>query len=55
MQFLVNLNREYDSVELQILSIDPLPILEMAHYLVSQVETHKQINNYVSTTYAFMA
>lgn len=38
MHFLMHLNNEFDSVKSQILSLDPLPSLNKAYYLVMQVE-----------------
>ncbi|CAM8968144.1 unnamed protein product [Rhodiola kirilowii] len=55
MQFLANLNGEYDSVKSQILSSDPLPSVSKAYYTVLQVEKQKQIGSTVPESTAFMA
>lgn len=38
MQFLLKLNLDYDSVKSQILSVQPLPTVSRAFYIVLQVE-----------------
>ncbi|KAL9675666.1 hypothetical protein QQ045_003870 [Rhodiola kirilowii] len=55
MQFLANLNGEYDSVKSQILSSDPLPSVSKAYYTVLQVEKQKQIGSTVPESTALMA
>lgn len=55
MHFLMHLNNEFESVKSQILSLDPLPSLNKAYYLVMQVEKQKQITNNVIDLVAFMA
>ncbi|XP_071708952.1 uncharacterized protein [Rutidosis leptorrhynchoides] len=43
MQFLMNLNDDYESVRSQIISMDPLPSVNKAYYIVQQVEKQKQV------------
>lgn len=42
IDFLMGLNGEYESVRSQIISMDPVPSLSKAYYIVMQVETQKK-------------
>ncbi|GKA86819.1 retrovirus-related pol polyprotein from transposon TNT 1-94, partial [Tanacetum coccineum] len=42
IQFLMKLNDDFESVRSQILSMDPLPNVNKAYYIVQQVEKQKQ-------------
>ncbi|XP_039121731.1 uncharacterized protein LOC120258408 [Dioscorea cayenensis subsp. rotundata] len=55
MQFLMRLNDDYESVRNHILSMDPLPSINRAYYLVQQVETQKQVTHFVPESSAFFA
>lgn len=55
MQFLMSLNDDFESVRNQILSMDPLPSINKANYIVQQVEKKKQVINHVHEPSAFFA
>ncbi|XP_071719575.1 uncharacterized protein [Rutidosis leptorrhynchoides] len=55
MQFLMNLNDDYESVRSQIISMDPLPTVNKAYYIVQQVEKQKQVTTHVAEPTAFFA
>ncbi|GKC80235.1 hypothetical protein Tco_1131009, partial [Tanacetum coccineum] len=55
VQFLMKLNDDYESVRNQILSMDPLPNVNKAYYIVQQVKKQKQVTNYVADPMAFFA
>ncbi|XP_071695330.1 uncharacterized protein [Rutidosis leptorrhynchoides] len=55
IQFLMRLNDEYEFVRSQILSMDPLPSLNKAYYIVQQVEKQKQVTQNDPTPTAFFA
>ncbi|PWA71475.1 hypothetical protein CTI12_AA280540 [Artemisia annua] len=42
MQFLMRLNDDFEAVRNQVLSMDPLPNINKAYYIVQQVEKQKQ-------------
>ncbi|GKB73377.1 NSP-interacting kinase 1-like protein, partial [Tanacetum coccineum] len=46
MHFLMKLNDEFESVRNQILSMDPLPNINKAYYIVQQVEKQKQVTHH---------
>ena len=55
MQFLMRLNDDFESVRNQILSMDPLPNINKAYYIVQQVEKQKQVTHSVADPTAFFA
>nr|GEX24917.1 hypothetical protein [Tanacetum cinerariifolium] len=55
VQFFMKLNDDYESVRNQILSMDPLPNVNKAYYIVQQVEKQKQVTNHVADPMAFFA
>lgn len=55
MQFLMKLNDDFESVRNQILSMDPLPNINKAYYIVQQVEKQKQVTTHVNEPTAFFA
>ncbi|GJZ61198.1 hypothetical protein Tco_0617335 [Tanacetum coccineum] len=55
MQFLMKLNDKFEYVRNQILSIDPLPNINKAYYIVQQVEKQKQVTQHVNDPAAFFA
>ncbi|GKA24643.1 NSP-interacting kinase 1-like protein [Tanacetum coccineum] len=55
MQFLMRLNDDFEAVRNQILSMDPLPNLNKAYYIVQQVEKQKQVTHQVADPTAFFA
>nr|XP_043639702.1 uncharacterized protein LOC122610813 [Erigeron canadensis] len=55
MQFLMKLNDDYESVRNQILSMDPLPTINKAYYIVQQVEKQKQVTHHTPDHTAFFA
>lgn len=55
MQFLMRLNDDYEAVRSQILSMDPLPNVNRAYYIVQQVEKQKQVTNNVGDPTTFFA
>ncbi|XP_074283078.1 uncharacterized protein LOC141607628 [Silene latifolia] len=48
IQFLINLNSNYDGVRTQILSLDPLPSINKVLALLQKIERQKQITDTVS-------
>ncbi|XP_071695390.1 uncharacterized protein [Rutidosis leptorrhynchoides] len=55
IQFLMKLNDEFESVRSQILSMDPLPSINKAYYIVQQVEKQKQVTKHEYNPTAFFA
>ncbi|GJW10977.1 hypothetical protein Tco_1576804 [Tanacetum coccineum] len=55
MQFLMKLNDEFEYVRNQILSMDPLPNINKAYYIVQQVEKQKQVTHQVNDPTTFFA
>nr|XP_043615690.1 uncharacterized protein LOC122587575 [Erigeron canadensis] len=55
MQFLMRLNDGFESVRNQILSMDPLPNINKAYYIVQQVEKQKQVTTSVPDPSAYFA
>nr|GEX10157.1 hypothetical protein CTI12_AA301390 [Tanacetum cinerariifolium] len=55
VQFLMKLNDDYEPVRNQIFSMDPLPNVNKAYYIVQQVEKQKQVINHVADPMAFFA
>ncbi|GKD97799.1 hypothetical protein Tco_1381696 [Tanacetum coccineum] len=51
----MRLNDDYEAVRNQILSMDPLPNLNKAYYIVKHVEKQKQVTHQVSDPTAFFA
>nr|GEX67449.1 hypothetical protein [Tanacetum cinerariifolium] len=45
IQFLMRLNDDFEAVRNQVLSMDPLPNLNKAYYIVQQVEKQKQVTH----------
>lgn len=45
LQFLMGLNSGYDAVRSQILSMDPLPTVNRAYYLIQQIEKQRQVSD----------
>jgi len=48
LQFLMGFNSGYDQTRGQILSMDPLPSVNRAYYILQQIEKQKQITGAVS-------
>ncbi|GKD22240.1 retrovirus-related pol polyprotein from transposon TNT 1-94 [Tanacetum coccineum] len=55
MQFLMRLNDDFEAVRNQILSMDPLPNLNKAYYIVQQVKKQKQVTQQTTDPTAFYA
>ncbi|GJT98495.1 hypothetical protein Tco_1094013 [Tanacetum coccineum] len=55
MQFLMRLNDDFEAVRNQILTMDPLPNINKAYYIVQQVEKQKQVTHQVADPIAFFA
>nr|GEW55156.1 hypothetical protein [Tanacetum cinerariifolium] len=55
IQFLMNLNDEFESVSSQILTMDPLPTVNKAYYIVQQIEKQKQVTGHTFEPTAFFA
>ncbi|GKB66416.1 hypothetical protein Tco_0927828 [Tanacetum coccineum] len=53
MQFMMKLNDKFKSVRNQIFSMDPLPNINKAYYIVQQVEKQKQVTHHVNDPAAF--
>lgn len=45
LQFLMGLNSSYDQTRGQILSMDPLPNVNRAHYILQQIEKQRQVTD----------
>lgn len=55
MQFLMNLNPNFDAVRSQILASDPLSSINRAYYLIMQFEKQRQITHQLPEPNAFVA
>nr|GEV00660.1 hypothetical protein [Tanacetum cinerariifolium] len=55
IQFLMRLNDDFKAVRTQILSMDPLPNLNKAYYIVQQVEKQKQVTHQTTDPTSFFA
>lgn len=44
MEFLMELNEDYEAVRNQILNMDPMPVINKAFYMVEQVAKQKHIS-----------
>nr|GEV27950.1 probable carboxylesterase 2 [Tanacetum cinerariifolium] len=55
IQFLIRLNDDFEAVRNQILSMDPLPNLNKAYYIVQQVKKQKQVTHQTTDPTAFFA
>ncbi|XP_071720767.1 uncharacterized protein [Rutidosis leptorrhynchoides] len=55
IQFLMQLNDEFKNVRSQILSMDPLPTINKAYYIVQQVEKQKHVTQHEPNPTAFFA
>lgn len=56
IQFLMRLNDNFESVRINILSMEPMPDMDRTYYLVLQVEKQKEItSNLVIEPTAFYA